>query len=164
MSSLPRVTAATRERVSREFDDLGPTACTAQVVQFLERSNPEFLDMVLKCARDLEQPDKTMVGFAMFYRLLAVESFLAEGGIELHTLPRVAPETRDLLVTKIDEEGPEAFAMEAIDNLEQSNPELLQMVHAFASRHPDYLGVMQGFGLLYQALVLQLSGDRARAH
>ena len=35
MSSLPRVSATTRERVSREFDDLGPSACTDQVVQFL---------------------------------------------------------------------------------------------------------------------------------
>lgn len=120
--------------------------------------------MVLKWAQNVGQPDKTIVGFAMFYRLLAVESSLAVGGPELHTLPRVAPETRDLLVRKIDEEGPEGFALEAISHLEQNNPELLQMVHAFASRHSNYLGVMQGFALLYQALVLQLSGDRARVH
>jgi hypothetical protein len=163
MSMIPRVSAATRERVSREFDDLGPVACTAEVVQLLERSNPELLDMISRSARDIGRTAKTMVGFAMFYRLLTVESS-SEGAIDLNPLPRVAPETRDLLVTMIDERGAEALAMETIENLEQSNPELLQMAHSFASRHPDYLHVMQGFALLYKSLVLQLLADRKRAH
>src|SRR5687768_1756553 len=70
MSMIPRVTAATREKVSREFDDLGPAASTAEVVQLLERSNPELLDMISRSARDIGHTTKTMVGFAMFYRLL----------------------------------------------------------------------------------------------
>src|ERR1700736_1285963 len=135
MSSLPRVSTTTRERVSREFDDLGPSACTDQVVQFLRRGNPELLDIASRCALDVGPAAKTMVGFAMFCRLLMVESASAEGGIQLNPLPRVAPETRDRLVRSIDQKGPEAFTKEALQQLERSNPELLQMAHGFASRH-----------------------------
>ena len=60
-----------------------------------------------------------------------------------------------MLVARIDEEGSEAFTMRAIEDMETDNPELLQMAHNFALRHRDYLGVMQGFALLYQALVAQ---------
>jgi hypothetical protein len=163
MSSLPRVTATTCEQIIREFDDFGPVACTEQVVHALERSNPEILDMALKCAKDVGDPDKIMVGFAMFYRLLEAESLSAEAVMEL-PLPHVTPQIRDFLVRKIDEQGSEAFVMEAIETLERDNPELLQMAHAFASRQADYLRAMQGFALLYQSLVTQLSADRARLH
>jgi hypothetical protein len=163
MSSLPHVTATTREQIVREFDDFGPVACTEQVMHALERGNPEILDMALKCAKDVGEPDKIMVGFAMFYRLLEAESLLAEAPIEL-PLPRVSPQTRDFLVRKIEEQGAEGFVMLAIGSLERDNPELLQMAHAFASGQADYLRVMEGFALLYQSLVTQLSVDRARLH
>lgn len=163
MSTLPRVSERTREKVSKEFDDLGPEA-TAAVVRFLEHGNPELLEMIAKCARDIGNPAKTLTGFAMFYRLLVVESSSVKGGMELNPLPRVVPETRDLLVKRIDELGAEAFAMDSIAHLEQSNPELLQMAHGFASREPDYLHIMQGFALIYQSLLLQCRADRVRLH
>jgi hypothetical protein len=164
MSSLPRVSEITREQVAREFDDFGPAACTARLVQYLERGDPELLDMILRCANDVGHASKIMTGFAMFYRLLLVEASSAQGGTELNPLPRVSPDTRDELVRKIDEQGPEAFAMETIDQLERNNPELLQMAHRFASTHHDYLRTMQGFALLYQSLLSQLSADRTRLH
>jgi hypothetical protein len=164
MSFLPRVTATTRERVTREFDDHGPRVCTDQVVHSLERSNPEILDMILKCARDVGNPAKMIIGFAMFYLLLMMEASSGGDGGGLQQLPRVSADTRDLLVRKIDEQGPEAFVMEAVENLERDNPELLQMAHAFAANHEEYLRIMQGFALMYQSLVLQLSADRSRLH
>lgn len=164
MSFLPRVTAATRERVAREFDDHGPRVCTDQVVRSLERSNPEILDMILKCARDVGEPAKIMVGFAMFYLLLMMEASSAGEGGGLEPLPRVSADTRDLLVRKIDEQGADGFVIEAIEVLERDNPELLQMAHAFASDYEEYLRIMQGFALMYQSLVLQFSADRARMH
>lgn len=164
MTSLPRVTVTTREHVSREFDERGPVAATARTVQLLAQGNPELLDMLNKCVRDIGDTEKTLAGFCMFYRLLLVQSSSVNGGTELHPLPRVTPETRKLLVSKIDERGAEAFVMEAIESLERYNPELLQMAHLFAARHRDYLMVMQGFALLYQALALQLSFDWRRMH
>jgi len=164
MTSLPRVTVMTRERVSKEFDDWGPVAATAKIVQLLEHANPELLDMLNKSARDIGDTSKTMTGFTMFYRLLLVESSFANGGTELHPLPRVDAETRKLLVSRIDQRGAEGFVSDAIDSLERSNPELLQMAHGFAARHRDYLGVMQAFALLYQSLAVQLSVDRLRMH
>src|SRR5688572_98814 len=53
MSWLPRVGERTRERVSREFDNLGPDACIAEILDELRRSNPEVLDMASRCAADL---------------------------------------------------------------------------------------------------------------
>ncbi len=164
MSSLPRVTEITRERVSREFDDISPATCTTEVVQLLERGNPELLDMISKYAKDVGNSGEVMTGFAMFYRLLVVESSFVAGGMKLNPLPCVTPEIRDVLVRKIYERGSEAFAMETIEQLEQENPELLQMAHRFASRDVDYLRVMQGFALLYHSLILQLLADRARLH
>jgi hypothetical protein len=45
MSVLPRVTERIREQISREFDDLGPEACMAEIKADLSQHNPEFLDM-----------------------------------------------------------------------------------------------------------------------
>src|SRR5690349_13640395 len=105
MIGLPRVTSATRERVSRELDDLGPAACTDQVVENLRRSNPELLDIASRCARDVRPAAKTMLGLAMFCRLLMAETAVTKGGSDLKPLPRVAPETRDLVVSDIDRQG-----------------------------------------------------------
>jgi hypothetical protein len=41
---------------------------------------------------------------------------------------------------------------------------LLQMVHNFASAQDNYLGVMQGFALLYTALLMQAEADRLSVH
>jgi hypothetical protein len=169
MSVIPRVAEFTRERISREFDDLGPEACLAEISADLEANNPELLDMASRCARDVGHPAKVMVGFCMFYRLLVAESLALRGqlppvlaGLELSPLPRVTPATRDRMVRQIDSKGTEAFTWEAIEELERNNPELLQMAHTFASMHEDYLGIFQGFALLYSSLVAQSAADRAR--
>jgi hypothetical protein len=163
MTFLPCVTPTTREHVSRELDEIGPDAATAQTIQLLEQDNPEILDMLSRSARDIGDTARTMAGFAMFYRLLLVEASLADQRMAL-ALPRVSPETRTALVRKIDQQGEEAFVTEAIEGLERDNPELLQMAHGFAARHPEYLRVMQGFALMYQALAAQLSSDRLSMH
>jgi hypothetical protein len=67
-------------------------------------------------------------------------------------------------VAEIDEKGVENFTREAIVELENSNPELLQMAHNFASGLEDYLQAMQGFALLYKALLIQSRAVRATLH
>jgi hypothetical protein len=129
----------------------------AEITEDLKRHNPELLDMISRCVSDLGS--KIMQGFGMFYRLLIVQSCTDAGRSLSNLLPRVTAETRDLIVRQIDEKGAEGFTMECIRDIEETNPELLQVAHNFASRHRDYLGVMQGFALLYKALVLQSSVD-----
>jgi hypothetical protein len=161
MSLLPRVTEKARELVAREFDTRGPDACMPEIIGHLEEHNPELLDMAAKCAADLGNPAKAMLGFSMFHRLLIPAS---PGADALTPLPRVSVETRALLLAEIDEKGPESFTIEAIAELEKSNPELLQMAHNFASGLGDYLHGMQGFALLYKSLVIQSTVERARLH
>ena len=161
MSLLPRVTEKDRELVAREFDDRGPDACMRQIVEHLKGHNPELLDMAARCAGDLWNPTKAMLGFGMFYRLLILAPTRTDVVIPL---PRVSVETRALLVAEIDEKGSEGFTTEAIAELEISNPELLQMAHNFASRLGDYLHGMQGFALLYKSLLVQARVDRAKLH
>jgi hypothetical protein len=171
MSWLPRVVEHTRERVSREFDSLGPDACLAEISGNLRANNPELLDIATKCARDVGDPADIMVGFAMFYRLLTAQSAAAlppavPGG-EAHALdplPRVTPQIRRLVVKEIERQGSERFTRQAIDEMERGNPELLAMAHHFASRHKDYLGTMQGFALLYTCLAAQAGADRISFH
>lgn len=158
MSTLPRVTESTRERVSREFDNLGPEACVDEITAAMRRNNPELLDMASRCARDIGEPEEIMIGFAMLYRLLAAE---AAGDF---ALPHVAAQTRARLVQEIDEKGAETFTREAIAEMERGNPELLQMAHRFAGRQKNYLATMQGLALVYASLVAQASADRAGAH
>ena len=163
MSSLPRVTESTRERIAREFDDFGPDACMAKITAHLRRDNPEILDMANRCAADVGDAPKAMLGFGMFYRLLVAQAI---GGDQLlmSPLPRITPDTRDIIVTEIDEKGPDAFTFEAVEDLERNNPELLQMAHNFALRQSDYVGVMQGFALLYKSLVLEAARERGSLH
>jgi hypothetical protein len=164
MNLLPHVTAVTRERIAQEFDHLGPDACVAEITDHLRQHNPELLDMIVKSASDLGPSFKIIQGISMFYRLLVMQSRADVGKPLLNLLPRVTPETRDLIVEQIDEKGSEIFTLECIEDLERSNPELLQMAHNFASRHADYLGVMQAFALLYRSLFLQSFADRTRLH
>jgi len=164
MSFLPRVSERTRERIAREFDDLGPEACMAEIVNAMRRDNPELLQMAQNCAEDVGEASKVMAGFGMFYRALAVEAFVAMGSEATSALPRVDPQTREKIVLEIDELGTEAFTYRSMDGLEQSNPELMQIAHRCAARTPDYLGVIQGFALLHRSLVVQCGADRSNLH
>jgi hypothetical protein len=171
MSALPRVAESTREQITREFDDVGPDACVAEISAYLREHNPEWLWMAAKCARDVGDPQRIMWGFCLFYRLLIAQAapshpMTIESGApaELNPLPRVAVATRAAIVAKIDQNGSDAFIKDALQELEGGNPELLQMAHYFASAHDNYLGVMQGFALLYTALVIQAEADRLSVH
>lgn len=164
MSFLPHVSELTRERIAREFDDLGPEALMAEILDDMRRDNPELLEMAQKCADDVGDAPKVMIGFGMFYRSLTFEAAVALGRQTASALPRVAPETREKIVREIDDHGAEAFTVRSMDNLEKSNPELMQMAHQFAARHLDYLGVMQGFALLHRSLVVQSAADRSHLH
>ena len=164
MSLLPRVTGKARELVSREFDTRGPDVCLAEVIEHLEQHNPELLDMAAKCAAELENPAKVMVGFGVFYRLLIGPLPVVAGARVLTPLPRVSVETRAQLVAEIDDKGSETFTTEAIAELENFNPELLQMAHNYASGLEDYLQAMQGFALLYKSLLIQSRAERATLH
>ena len=130
----------------------------------LGHHNPELLDIAVKCARDLGNYHKTMIGFGMFYRLLSRSAVPAGGPGLLSPLPTVTPDTRDLIVNQIDRKGSEAFTMSIIAELELNNPELLRMAHGFATRQPDYLSLMQGFALFYQSLRAQSMADHSRPH
>ncbi len=95
MSVLPRVTELTRERISREFDDLGPDACMAEIKMDLRQHNPELLDMASRWAGVGGEAANLMTAFGMFYRLLAAEARAPLGSSALNPLPRVSVEVRD---------------------------------------------------------------------
>lgn len=164
MISLWPVTPVVRERISREFDDRGPEACLADVIDDLRQNNPELLDMATKCAASVGEYAKVMQGFGMFYRLLMAAAAPQGQQSRLYPLPRITPQTRDLIVRNIDAAGAEAFTLDAIQGLAQDNPELLQMAHSFADEQQNYLPLMQGFALLYKSLVDQSAADAARLH
>jgi len=165
MSVLPRVTELTRERISREFDDLGPDVCMAEIKADLRRHNPELLDMASRWTMDSDEPESLMAAFAIFYRLLVAETGAPLGVGILNPLPRVSADVRDAIVERIDGVGDEIFTREAIHNLEVRNPDLLQMAHGHASRRPGSYGrTMQGFALLHEALFIQSERDRASRH
>ena len=117
MSVLPRVTKVTRERISREFDELGPEVCMSKIEADLRQHNPELLDMASRWAG--ETPG-LMTAFGMFYRLLAAEARAPLSVSDLNPLPRVSPEVRDSIVERIDRTGGETFTREAVDNLASS--------------------------------------------
>jgi hypothetical protein len=170
MSSLPRVSESTRERIAHEFDHLGPEVCVSEISAHLRQFNPEWLDIATRCARDAENPERSMSGFCMFYRLLIAQSSLHrpmsthDAGDGLNPLPRVTAETRAAIVAEIAATSTEAFVNAAIMQLEVGNPELLQMAHFFASARHNYLRTMQGFALLYSALFIQSRTDRFSSH
>ena len=158
MSWLPLVAEHTRERVCREFDNLGPEACVAETTAELARDNPEILDMARRSAADLGA--ETMIGFAMFYRLLVAQSRF----LKFAALPRVSQEVRARIARRIDERGTADFTRDALAELARDNPELLQMAHHFASRQNNYLATMQAFALLYAALAAQAAAYSATLH
>jgi hypothetical protein len=164
MILLPRVSALTRERIARELDSTGPGAIGVETAIRLKDENPELLDMAGRCARDVDDAKKAMVGFGAFYWSLTLEARSAVQHPALAALPRVSSRSRDMLVSEINDKGPERFAADAIDHMEEHNPELLQMAHNFSSRHAAYPQIMQGFCLIYKALVIQSTADRHRPH
>jgi hypothetical protein len=171
MSSLPSVAALTRERLAREFDDRGPEVCRTEITLELEANNPELLDMAARCARDVGNYPRVMTGFCIFYRLLTMQARAGLGASssdpdkqQLSLLPRVSAATRAAIVRRIDEVGSQEFTREAVAELEHNNPELLIMSHNFAEDHPDYGGVMQGFALLYAALLAEATQERGVLH
>ena len=94
MSMLPRVTDPTRERISREFDNLGPDVCMADIRRDLVRHNPQLLDMAVKWAGEGKEGKKLFTAFGMFYRLLAAEASALLESDALSPLPQVSSETR----------------------------------------------------------------------
>ncbi|MEA2739443.1 MAG: hypothetical protein QOH05_2750, partial [Acetobacteraceae bacterium] len=80
-----------------------------EVINDLKQHNPEVLDMATKCAKSHGDYTRVMQGFGMFYRLILAPSVPDWGGPLLNPLPRVTPQTRDLIVAQIDELGPEVF-------------------------------------------------------
>lgn len=164
MSVLPCGTQPTRERISREFDDLGPDVCMVDIRKDLDRHNPELLDMAIKWAREAKDGERLLTAFGMFYRLLAAEALAPLEPRALSPLPRVSSATRDAVVARIDRIGDEEFSREALNNLEAANPEILQMAHNLASQRGDYSHTMQGFALLHEALLAQWKSDRRTPH
>src|SRR6202051_2228212 len=149
MSMMPRVTDPTRERISRECDNLGPEVCMADIRKDLDRHNPQLLDMAVKWAGEGKEGKKLFTAFGMFYRLLVAEASAPLGSEALCPLPQVSSETRDLILARISRIGDEQFCREAIGNLEAANPELLQMAHGFAAGGSAFARTMAGFGFLH---------------
>jgi hypothetical protein len=168
MSSLPRVAGLMRERIAREFDDRGPDVCRTEIILDLEANNPELLDVAARCARDVGDFARIMTGFCLFYRLLTAEARAVPGNTgaarQLSLLPRVSRATRAEVVRRIDAVGSQEFTREALAELERDNPELLIMAHNFAEDQADYLGVMQGFTLLYACLAAEAVRERGILH
>src|SRR3984893_12940661 len=129
MSALPRVAESTREQITREFDDVGPDACVAEISAHLRENNPEWLHMAAKCAGDVGNPQRIMGGFCMFYRLLIAQAALShpmliesDAPAELNPLPHVTAATRAAIAAKIDKSGGETFIKDAVEKLDGGNP------------------------------------------
>ncbi|GAA0736423.1 hypothetical protein GCM10009106_22660 [Sphingomonas japonica] len=147
---LPLIDERLWERVARDFDEIGPEACMAELLDELLAHNPHYLEMAMRSARDVGDSERILSGFAMFYRILWLSA--RERG---RPLPRITPETRDAIAALAGECGEAQFVRLATQTLLDENPGLLQMADSFASRHDDYLGIMQGFALLYKSLSAQ---------
>jgi hypothetical protein len=132
-----------------------------ETLQELSVANPEILDMATKCAASFgHRSAKILLELCVFYRLLSAELRATDPALRiLAPIPRVTKATRDRIVGEIDEHGVDAFTLRAIEHLEQQNPELLQMANGSATRLGNYLAVMQGFALVYRALVEQATAD-----
>src|ERR1700722_19344299 len=102
MSVLPRVTVFIRERISREFDDLGPEACIAEIRADLQRHNPELLDMASRWAGDGDETKSLMTVFGIFYSLMTAGALPPLGVAALNPLPRVSTDVRDSIIDRID--------------------------------------------------------------
>jgi hypothetical protein len=155
--ALPPVDEIFWERVAREFDDAGPQACMAGILDELLTHNPHYLEMATHYARDCRDPDGVLTGFAMFYRIIALAA--RDRG---RTVPRITNDTRDAITALIGEFGEERFTLLATETLHSENPYLLQMADSFASPSDNHAVIMQGFVLLYKALSAQAVIDGLR--
>ena len=153
--ALPRIDERLWERVARDFDDVGPEACMAEILDDLLVHNPHYLEMALRGAHDARDSDRALTGFGMFYRILSLGA--RDRG---RPLPRITPVTRDTIAALVGECGEAQFMTLATETLREENPCLMQMADSFASRHDDYLGIMQVFVLLYKSLSAQGVIDR----
>lgn len=149
-AALPLIDERLWERVARDFDDVGPDAGVDEIVDELLAHNPHYLEMALRSARDVGEPELMLTGFAMFYRILSLGA--RETGV---VLPRITPDTRDTIAALVTECGEAQFVTLAAETLRHENPCLMQMADSFASGHEDYLGIMQAFTLLYKCLSAQ---------
>lgn len=150
MPSVPLVSEDHWERVARDFDDIGPEACVGQIVAELRTDNPHYLAIARRCARDAVDEAGTFAGFAKFYRILALCA--RDRG---EPVPRIAPQTLDVVDTLVAEFGEDRFVALAAETLCEENACLAAMAHGFASRSSDYLMVMQGFAVLYNCISVQ---------
>ncbi|KRA84009.1 hypothetical protein [Altererythrobacter sp. Root672] len=150
MTTLQPVSERHWERVARDFDDVGPQACVAEIVEQLRAENPHYLAIAKRCARDDGDEAGAFTGFAKFYRILALDA-RDRGGV----VPRIAAQTLDVIDTLIEEFGEEQFIALAAEMLCDENPVLVQMADSFASRQQDFLRAMQGFVVLYKCLSVQ---------
>ena len=135
----------------------------------LGENNPELLDIARQCAANIGEREESMLGFCVFYRLLLAQA-AADGErpwahsprAQFDPLPRVTPQTRAAVLRRMGEQGAEAFTRDAVEELERSNPALLQVAHRFAASSRDYPGAMQGFALVYSCLAGQCGAERPR--
>jgi hypothetical protein len=98
LNMLPRVTGRARERVAREFDDLGPDVCMNSIIRDLQQHNPELLDMASKWANDVGAADRIITAFGTFYRILSAETLLPLEPRAVSPLQRVSADTRGLIL------------------------------------------------------------------
>ena len=154
MPSVPLVSEDHWERVARDFEDVGPEACIADIVDELRTDNPHYLAIARRCAHDALDEAGALTGFLKFYRILA---FGARDRGEL--VPRIAPQSLDVVDTLIVEFGEDRLVTLAAETLCEENGCLAAMAHGFASRSSDYLVVMQGFAALYYCLSVQATID-----
>lgn len=152
--ALPPVDEIFWERVAREFDDAGPKACVAAILDELLADNPHYLEMATRYARECRDPDRVLTGFAMFYRIIALAA--RDRG---RTVPRITNDTLDTITALLGEFGEERFTFLATETLHSENPYLLQMADSFASPSDNHSIIMQGFVLLYKALAAQAVTD-----
>ncbi len=154
MPTVPLVSEHHWERVARDFDDVGPEACVAEIVDELRADNPHYLAIARRCARDAADAPGTFTGFAKFYRVLTLGARERGSGV-----PRIAPQTLDVIDTLVSEFGEAQFVALATETLCTENAWLAAMAHGFASRKPDYPMVMKGFAVLYNCLSVQATID-----
>ena len=157
MVTIPAVDEILWERVARDFDNVGPEACMAEIVDDLLAQNPHYLEIAMRCARDTGHSKRVLIGFAMFYQILALDA--RDRGT---VVPRITIETRDAIAGLIGELGDGPFTLLAVDALRLGNPCLMQMADSFASRFENYLDIVQGFALLYKTLEAQAAIDVLR--
>lgn len=65
----------------------------------------------------------------------------------------VTPLTRERIAREFDDRGPEACVAEVLADMQQNNPELLEMASRCASSLPNGQRVMMAFGMFYRLIL-----------